>query len=200
MKSKLMILGASGHGKVIADIARLAGYEEIAYLDDAPDTAVPTAGTVADHKRFLDSHDFIVAIGNNAIRERITKMLKNSNAALATLIHPAATIGSNVTIGEGTVVMAGAVINADASVGNGAIVNTCSSIDHDCTVGDFTHVSVGSRLAGTVTVGERTMIGAGAVVINNRSICADCMIGAGAVVVENIKESGTYVGVPAKRK
>lgn len=200
MKSKLMILGASGHGKVIADIARLSGYEKIEYLDDALNAPIPTIGTVADHTRFLASHDFIVAIGNNAIRERITKMLRAGNADLATLIHPAATIGSNVTIGEGTVIMAGAVINADASVGNGAIVNTCSSIDHDCTVGDFTHVSVGSRLAGTVTVGDRTMIGAGAVVINNRSICADCMIGAGAIVVENIKESGTYVGVPAKRK
>ena len=200
MKSKLMIIGASGHGKVIADIASLTGYQEIEYLDDATRPAIPTVGTVADFPQFLNSHNFIVAIGNNAIRERITRQLQESKAKLATLIHPAAVIGSGVTIGDGTVVMAGAVINADATVGMGSIINTGSSVDHDCTVGDFVHVSVGARLAGTVTVDDRTMIGAGAVVINNRSVCADCMIGAGAVVVKDITESGTYIGVPAKRK
>ena len=200
MRSKLIIIGAGGHGKVVADIAALTGYKEIEFLNDTANNSLPIVGTVAEYPRFLNSHDFIVAIGNNAIRQQITQRLLNDHATIATLIHPAAVIGSGVTIGNGTVVMAGAVINADATVGMGSIINTGSSVDHDCTVGDFVHVSVGSHLAGTVTVGDRTMIGAGAVVINNRSICADCMIGAGAVVVCDITESGTYIGVPARRK
>ena len=95
--------------------------------------------------------------------------------------------------------MAGAVINPGVRIGKGCIINTCSSVDHDCTVGDFVHVAVGSHLCGTVSVGDGTWIGAGATVSNNVSICSDCMIGAGAVIVNDIKKSGTYVGVPARR-
>lgn len=194
-----MIIGAGGHGKVIADIALLNGYKKVEFLDDAVNTAVPTVGTVADYERFVATHDFVVGIGNNAIRKRVMQRLTDSGASVVSLIHPRATIGSDVCIGQGTVVMAGSVINASTVVGDGVIINTCSSVDHDCTVGDFTHVSVGAHVAGTVTVGPGTMIGAGATVINNLSVCADCMIGAGAVVVKDIKEAGTYVGVPAGR-
>ena len=95
--------------------------------------------------------------------------------------------------------MAGAVINPGVRIGKGCIINTCSSMDHDCVVGDYVHIAVGSHLCGTVSVGDGTWIGAGATVSNNVSICSDCMIGAGAVVIKDIKESGTYVGVPAKR-
>ena len=95
--------------------------------------------------------------------------------------------------------MAGAVINSGARIGTGCIVNTCASVDHDCNVGDYVHIAVGSHLCGTVSMGDETWIGAGAIVSNNISICSECMIGAGAVVVKDIKESGTYVGVPAKK-
>ena len=95
--------------------------------------------------------------------------------------------------------MAGAVINPGVGIGKGCIINTCSSVDHDCDVGDYVHIAVGSHLCGTVSVGDGTWIGAGATVINNVFICSDCMIGAGAVVVNDIQESGTYVGVPARR-
>lgn len=95
--------------------------------------------------------------------------------------------------------MAGAVINPGSRVGKGVIVNTCSSVDHDCKIGDFVHVAVGAHLAGSVEVGEASWIGAGAIVNNNLCICGSCVIGAGAVVVKDIKEAGTYVGVPARR-
>ena len=196
---KLAIIGASGHGKVVADIARKNGYSEIVFLDD--DESVHECGGYpvigkSTEAEMIDA-DVIVGIGNADVRKRILESI--SYEKLVTLIHPDAVVAEDVVIGEGTVVMAGAVINPGARIGKGCIVNTCSSVDHDCAVGDYVHVAVGSHLCGTVNVGDGTWIGAGATVSNNVFICPDCMIGAGAVIVNDIKESGTYVGVPARR-
>lgn len=196
---KLVIIGASGHGKVVADIAIKNGYNEIFFLDD--DESIyecgsypivgksPEAGTI--------DADVIIGIGNAGVRKRIQVSIPDEK--MATLIHPDAVVADDVVIGAGTVVMAGAVINPGARIGKGCIINTCSSVDHDCEIGDYVHIAVGSHLCGTTFVGNETWIGAGAIVSNNVSICPNCMIGAGAVVIKEIKESGTYVGVPAKR-
>ena len=201
--NQLIIIGASGHGKVIADIAKLNGYTDIAFLDDDMNktecNGYPVIGSVADAQIFSDS-SFIVAIGNAKLREQIQKSLMNKGLSVVTLIHPKAVIGEKVTIGIGSVIMAGAVINSATTIGEGCIINTCASVDHDCNIANYVHVSVGSHIAGTVTIGERTWIGIGATVSNNISITIDCMIGAGAVVVGNITTKGTYMGVPSKMK
>ena len=195
---KLVIIGASGHGKVIADIAVKNEYEDIVFLDDNEHitecAGFPVVGKTSEAETI--EGDKIVAIGNAKIRERIQRNITD----VVTLIHPNAVISRRVEIGEGTVVMAGAVINSDAVIGKGCIINTGSSVDHDCRVGDYSHISVGVHVAGTVEIGTRTWIGAGATVSNNIKICGDCMIGAGAVVVKSIEKEGTYVGVPAKEK
>lgn len=199
--NSLIIVGASGHGKVVADIARRNGYSDIAFLDDAPGlmqvSSYQVLGAVPQFEEYLQS-DFVVAIGNAAIRRRIQDELTHAGAKFVTLIHPSAIITEDVVIGAGSVVMAGAVINPSARIGRGCIVNTSASIDHDCIVGNFAHVSVGAHLAGTVSVGDGTWVGIGSVVSNNISICSDCMIGAGAVVVKDIQKPGTYIGVPAR--
>lgn len=196
---RLAIIGASGHGKVIADIARRIGYSEIVFFDD--DESIHECGgyPVVGKSSEAGTIDVnvIVGIGNAGVRERIQESVDENK--IVTLIHPDAVVADDVVIDAGTVVMAGAVINPGTHIGKGCIINTCSSVDHDCTVGDYVHVAVGSHLCGTVTVGDGTWIGAGATVSNNISICSDCMIGAGAVIVNDIKKSGTYVGVPAKR-
>ena len=196
---KLAIIGASGHGKVVADIARKNGYKEIVFLDD-DDNIHECGGYPVIGKSFeagtIDA-DVIVGIGNADIRKRIQESIPHEK--LVILIHSDAVVAEDVVVGEGTVVMAGAVINPGTHIGKGCIINTCSSVDHDCEVGDYVHIAVGSHLCGTVTVGDGTWIGAGATVSNNVFICPDCMIGAGAVVVNDIQESGTYVGVPARR-
>ncbi|MBQ7830913.1 MAG: acetyltransferase, partial [Clostridia bacterium] len=110
-----------------------------------------------------------------------------------------AIIGACVEVGAGTAIMAGAVINPCSKLGKGVILNTCSSVDHDCIIGNYCHIAVGVHVAGTVTLGEKVWLGVGATIKNNVNICADCMIGAGAVVVKDIMESGTYIGVPAKK-
>lgn len=202
MNKSIVIVGASGHGKVIADIAKKNGYTEIVFLDDNPAVkecnGYPVVGISGDAVRFCGS-DFIVAIGNVRIRQNIQTRLEEGGVHMATLVHPNAVIGENVSLGEGTVVMAGAVINPCTKIGKGCIINTCASVDHDCTIGDFAHVSVSAHTAGAVVIGDRTWLGIGSVVSNNIEITADCMIGAGAVVVKNIAESGTYIGVPAKK-
>lgn len=195
--NRLIIIGASGHGKVVADIALRNGYEQVVFLDDNPDVqecaGFPVIGKTTEAP--LMEGDKIVAIGNPKIREYIQKSIQT-----VTLIHPTATISRRVKIGQGTVVMAGAVINSDVEIGDGCIINTCASVDHDCCVKDFAHISVGAHIAGTCQIGVRTWIGAGAIVSNNVNITKDCMIGAGAVVVRDIEKTGTYIGVPAKEK
>lgn len=201
--NNLVIVGASGQGKVIADIAEKLGYTDIVFLDDNPAVKVCGNYRVAggcNQASSYENADFIVAIGNAKIRRRIQSELSDMGLHIVSLIHPAAVIASDVEIGAGTVVMAGAVINPCAKIGQGCIINTCASVDHDCCVGDFVHVSVGAHVAGTVTLGDDTWIGAGAIVSNNITIAADCMIGAGAVVVKDLHASGTYIGVPAKLK
>lgn len=192
--NRLIILGASGHGKVIADIAIKNGYDDIVFLDDNENVkecaGFPVIGNSQDLKSLHG--DKIVAIGNEAIRARIQRDIET-----ITLIHPDAVVGRRVRIGKGTVVMAGAIINSDTEIGDGCIINTAASVDHDCIIEDYSHVSVGAHLCGTVHVGKGTWIGAGATVCNNVNICAGCMIGAGAVVTKSLEMVGTYIGVPA---
>ena len=200
--NNLVIIGASGHGKVIVDIAEKNGYTDIVFLDDNP-----TAESCGNYKVIGECKDalsykhadFIVAIGNPKIRRKIQSKLIEMGLHIVSLIHPAAVIAPNVKIGVGTVVMAGAVVNPYTEVGQGCIINTCASVDHDSQIGDYVHVSIGAHVAGTVIIGDDTWIGAGATISNNIEIVADCMIGAGTVVLDKILEAGTYVGVPAKQ-
>lgn len=203
MSKKIVIIGASGHGKVVADIAKKNGYDKIVFLDDKKEiiecSGYPVVGNCNAVKKYKD-FDFVIAIGNSEIRQKIYNNLVINGIRIVTLIHPNAVIGKGVTIDCGTVIMAGVVINSDTSIGVGCIINTCSSIDHDCRIGNFVHVSVGSHISGTVHVDERTWIGAGATIVNNVNITSNCMIGAGAVVISDINKSGTYIGVPARMK
>lgn len=202
MKENLLIIGAGGHGRVVADVAgRTGNYRSIAFLDDAPaceGLPYPCLGGCGDAERFLNDHDVCVAIGNGAVRKRIMEKLEEKGAGFATVIAPEAVIGSNVRIGQGSVIMPGVIVNTGTSIGRGVILNTACSVDHDCVVGDYCHVAVGAHLCGTVQVEPLSWIGAGAVVINNVRICAECTLGAGAVVVKDILEPCTVVGCPAR--
>lgn len=203
-KKKLLIVGAGGHGKVIADIAiQLGEYQKIAFLDDNTNIisviGCEREGTM-EHLN-LESRDteVFVAVGNSKVRQTLCNQVKELGFSMPTLIHPHAVVANDVFIGKGTVVMAGVVINSGVKLGEGVIVNTSSSVDHDCEVGDFSHIAVGAHVAGTVLIGSHAWIGAGAVVSNNVTIVDNVMIGAGAVVVKNVEETGTYIGVPAKK-
>lgn len=203
MHERLVIVGASGHGKVIADIAeKMKRYKETVFLDDNPNmkevSGLPVVGTTMDIASFAEISDIFVAVGNPDVREKLLDQLWKMKANVPTLIHPQAVIGNHVTVGAGTAIMAGAVINPGTVIGNGGIINTCASVDHDCVLGDYVHIAVGAHLAGNVQIGKSTWIGAGAIVKNNINICENSMIGISAAVVKDVREPGTYIGVPAR--
>src|SRR5690606_38333778 len=155
MKKKLLIIGASGHGKVVADIAlKMNKWESIAFIDDneevVPSMGIKVIGTSDILPELIRIYDVFVGIGNNVNREKIYKKLVNAGANIHVLIHPSAIIGKGVDIGSGTVVMAGSIINSCTKIGKGCIINTGSTIDHDYLIDDFVHISPGTHLAGTV--------------------------------------------------
>ena len=194
--SRLWIVGASGHGKVVSEIAVLNGYEDIVFLDDNENITECGGFPVVGKSNEAKAGDIFVAIGNCSIRKKLVDFYYDRN--MPVLIHPQAVISNDVSIDKGTVVMAGTVVNPGVKIGKSSIINTSSSVDHDCILGDYVHLAVGAHLCGTVSVGDNVWIGAGSVVINNIDICPNCYIGAGAVVVKNLNASGCYIGVPAK--
>lgn len=199
--AKVVIIGASGHAKVIADVILKYGDELFGFLDDnteLPDTIIgyPYLGTTSDYKKYMDECSFIIGIGNNHIRKKIAESM---DVNWYTAVHPSAQISMDTSIGEGTVVMANATINTSAHVGKHCIINTAAVIEHDNVIGDYVHISPNATLCGTVDIGDLTHIGAGATVKNNISVCGNVVVGAGGIVVSNITGEGVYIGVPASR-
>ena len=201
--SGLLILGAGGHGKVVADIASFA-YEKICFIDDSRKIDgykdIPVVGDSSYAILHKERYDVFVAIGDSRTREQLNLRYKSNGVTLVSLVHPDAYIAADVEIGSGTVIMAGTVVNGGSKIGDGVILNTGATVDHDNQIGDYSHISVGAHLAGTVTVGKHTWIGAGSVISNNLHVCDNCLIGAGAAVVKDITEPGTYLGVPASMR
>lgn len=191
----MIIYGASGHGKVIAEILEVSGISGLVFVDDKP-----VGSTFLDYPLYhtrelvqLDSHALIIAVGNNKIRKAIVGRL---NADFARAIHPSAQLSKRCQPGAGTVVMAGVAVNAATKVGRHVILNTNCSVDHDCELEDYVHISPGAALAGGVSVGEGTHIGIGASVIQGIRIGKWATIGAGAVVLKDVPDFAVVVGVP----
>lgn len=192
----LRIIGAGGHGRVLADIAEGMGYEDIAFLDAGfPDLARSGAWNVIGAPADLEEGLCALGIGDNQTR---MALLDSVSCDLATLIHPSAVISPHAQIGAGSVICAGAVVGPFARIGRGCILNTSASVDHDCTLEDGVHLSPGARLGGGVSIGARTWIGIGAAVREYKTIGADVMVAAGAAVVSDIEEGARFGGVPAK--
>ncbi len=198
---KVIIIGGSGHGKVVADIVINSGDEVAGFLDDDESikecAGLKVLGKPEDYKKYACC-EFVIAVGNAEIREKIST--KMPEVKWYTAINPTATVSKlDVKIGDGTVIMPGAIINAGTKIGKHCIINSGAIVEHDNVIEDFSHISVGAKLGGTVTIGKSTWVGIGATVSNNIEICGGCTIGAGAVVVKDITENGTYVGVPARK-
>lgn len=201
---RLAILGASGHGKVVADTAVQAGWKIISFFDDCwPTPHDGQQNRIVGNTNLLikerDNFDgIIVAIGNNQIRLRKTQELSRAGLPVTSLAHPFSYISNDVKIGEGTVIFAGAVVQPGTILGNASIVNTGATIDHDCNIAAGSHICPGAHLAGGVTVGMCTWVGIGSSIKQNICIGSDVTIGAGAVVIRNVPSDVTMFGVPAR--
>ncbi len=207
MAERLLLFGASGHGRVVADAARAAGWEVAGWADDDAtrlgqelDGAQVVAIGVAEAASWALQHGakIVVSIGDNRARARLVEALLDAGAELATIVHPSAVISPTATLGSGTVVFAGAVIGPAATLGRNVIVNTAVSVDHDNWISDHVHLSPGVHLGGTVSVGEGAHLGVGVNVRNNLAIGAWTMVGVGAAVVADLPEKVVAYGVPAR--
>lgn len=201
---KLLIIGAGGHGRVVADTAQVIGaWEAVCFLDDkyAGEQGVslwPIVGASGVWSEYgKDEFAIFVALGDNKKRLLLFQEIRNAGYSQPSLIHPAATVSPRSLIGEGCILSAGVVVNVGASVADAVIINTGATIDHDCQIGKAVHISPGANLAGGVCVGEASWVGIGACVKQNISIGKHVIIGAGAAVVADIIAGQTVVGVPA---
>ncbi len=203
VSNKLAIIGASGHGKVVAELAEELDFD-VSFFDDGYSEKTNVEhweikGTLLDF--IAENHLYcgaVVAIGNAKVRESITINLNEFNVRITTLKHATASVSRYANIGDGCIIMPGVVINAFSSIGKGCIINSNAVVEHDCKLGDFVHVCPNSAIAGGTIIGERTWVGIGANVRQMTIIGADTTIGAGSSVVNNIPVGMTVVGVPAK--
>lgn len=191
----IAIYGKSGHGKVLADIARAKGFEEILWIDDDPKKE---ALSFLEFYEFYHEVPVLLGIGDNQARKDLYHTLKSKGFSLPSIAHPSAIISESAKIEDATVIMPQAVVNAEASISLGCILNTSCVIEHDCVLEEFVHISPKVALAGNVHIGKFSHIGIGTSVIQGISMGENVTIGAGASVINDMASNTKAVGVPAK--
>lgn len=201
---RLALFGASGHGKVVADVALAEGWGEVVFFDDAwparsQNGPWPVVGNgVALVARLHEFQGVVVSIGDCVVRLSKHLELRAAGAPLVTVIHPGATVSRHASLGGGSVVMAGAVVNIDSQIGQAVIINTGATVDHDCNLADGVHICPGAHLSGNVHVGHCTMVGVGVAIKQGVVIGNQAIIGAGAVLVRDVEDCVVVAGNPAR--
>jgi len=203
--ASVFVFGASGHAKVVIDAIERAGLARVAFVcDDAKEKngtrllGYPVGGREELLARRGETSAGVVGIGDNTVRERIARWLTENGCSLVRVVHPSASIGRDVVIGDGTMVMAGCVVNTGTRLGRNVIVNTGATVDHDCEVGDGVHIGPGSHVCGHVMVGARTLLGAGTTVIPTVRIGSGALVGAGSTVLDDIPDGARAGGTPCR--
>jgi sugar O-acyltransferase (sialic acid O-acetyltransferase NeuD family) len=203
---RIVIIGAGGHGQIVADIFResiRAGVSAhvVGYLDDETPPGTELVGAcVLGRIGSLPSipHDgVVVAVGDNDSRRRLSEAI-GSNERFVIASHPSAIVSQDSMIGDGSMLCAGVVVNTGVTIGRGVILNTGCTVDHHSAVGNFVHIAPGAHLGGHVRVGEGAFVGIGAVVLPQISIGARSTVGAGAIVTRDVPPGVTVVGCPAR--
>lgn len=204
MKSEIIVIGAGGHAKVCIELLRAQG-DVVAFCIGSSDSSDTCVGVPVlksdDYLATLRNEGYgkvFVAIGSNALRNRLAQSATDFGFELVNALSPSAVISPSARIGKGVAVMAGAVINAEASIDDLCIINTGATVDHDCQIGRAAHIAPQSALAGNVEIGKESFVGIGTKIIPTICVGEFVMIGAGSVVITNVDSRTKVVGVPAK--
>jgi sugar O-acyltransferase (sialic acid O-acetyltransferase NeuD family) len=206
-KEKLIIIGASGHAKVIIDIVeKQSTYELIGLIENNPNLEKKVLGygilgdeSILSETIYNDVYLFI-AIGDNWVRHLVKERISTlyPSVKFATLIHPSAQIAKGVKIGEGVCIMAGAIVNSDSTIDNFTIINTKASMDHDGYLGAFASLAPNATTGGNVSIADYTSVGISATIKHGVQIGKHGVIGGGALVLKNFEDNQVIYGVPAK--
>lgn len=208
LRTPIVLIGGGGHALVVAEAARLAGFEVVGFLDDDADATLGRGGEpqgsalrigpLKDLHRIAD-RAWIVGLGDLAFRDEVIRRLETSGAGTpAAIVHPSAVVSPTAELSPGVFVGPRAVIHTRARVGAHAIINTGAIIEHECIIEPNAHIAPGTVLGGGVRIGTGTLIGLGSRILPRLSIGAQSVIGAGAVVVRSVGAGGRVVGVPAR--
>jgi sugar O-acyltransferase (sialic acid O-acetyltransferase NeuD family) len=201
-RRRVLVLGAGGHARAVAEVARAAGWAVAGFTDRVPDPARPDVLGVDDdvprlvRRRKLDG--VLIGVGNTALGRRAELFGAFRSLVAPALAHPRASVARSASLEAGTVLFAGVVVGAGAVIGANVVLYSGAIVEHDCRVGAHAYVSPGAVLAGGVTVDEGAFLGAGAVVIPGVRIGAGAVVAAGAVVVADVPARTTVLGVPAR--
>ena len=205
MKKALLVIGAGGHGKVVADIAcDMKVWDEVCFVDDQyPELCRlglwEVIGRLEDVERLRKRFsDIVVAIGDNRLRTEWLKRCLGLGFEAPVIRHPSAALSCLAKVGFGSVLVAQSAVNADAIIGLGGIVNTGATVGHDCVLAEGVHVAPGVNLAGASRIGSYSWVGIGSRVLQKVTVGRDVMIGAGSVVIRDVPDGATVVGVPGR--
>lgn len=194
-KFRLLVVGAGGHGRSVAEAAELSGqFDLVGFLDDS----LPAGETVLDltvlgpvtsmAQHMAVAAQAIVAIGNNAVREKLMQQLTEAGFERATVVHPRAFVSPSAVLGKGSAVMAGAILGTQARLGVGSIVNCGAVVDHHATVEDFGHLGVNASMAGGTVLGRGAWMQAGS------ALGYGVKVGAGDVLLPGSARESTKAG------
>lgn len=211
MKVKVLLLGSGGHAKILIDcLHQLPDIEILGMLDTDPTRigqqvlGEHVLGTEEIIEKYSPEEVCLVnAIGSSSLptsRQKLFTKFKLLGYSFLSVIHPAAIISKDISLGEGAQLMAGSIVQPGCAIGDNVILNTGASIDHDCQIGNHVHIAPGVVCSGSVIIGDCSHVGVGSVIIQNISIGAHCLVGAGAVVIKNFTDNSKIVGVPAEQQ
>jgi sugar O-acyltransferase (sialic acid O-acetyltransferase NeuD family) len=202
----IAIVGAGGLGKEIAvligqinqvqKIWNLVGFFDDGLPAGSEVLSLPVLGNIDALNR--GKRNSVIAIGNPALKAAIVKRLTNPHLKFPVLVHPSASLGQEITVGEGSIVCAGSVLTVHINIGRHVLINLNTTIGHDVVVGDYSSLMPGTHVSGFVTVGQRAFIGTGTSILQNVQLEEGAVVGAGAVVNRDVKANVTVVGVPAR--
>jgi UDP-perosamine 4-acetyltransferase len=201
MAGRLLILGAGGHGRAVADVAAECGWTVAGFTDRAPGPGVlGRDDDVAALARSARIDGAVVGVGNTALdrRAELFAVIRKAGVTLPALVHPRAIVSRSSTVGEGSVVFGGAVLGAHVTVGENVVIYSGVVIEHDCQIGAHAYLAPGVILSGAVTVATGAFIGAGAVILPGITVSAGATLAAGAVVTRDVAPGTTVMGVPAR--